>query len=179
MRIFFLKYKKIIIFELIVFCIAIIFQFLFIKENTDQNVGCAYFECDVVSSTIHQEILLSGYSAYSYSFKFPDLEQFNISGMSADVDGDGKNEEILNICESWSSHCPQYGVIVKDGRVVFSTEHVGISRIKPAEHGGFYVEWIDLDHQMPSLCCPTGHNSTRFEARNGDFVVVEEKEYIY
>jgi hypothetical protein len=152
---------------------------LFVSKNTDQNAECAYFECGVVSSSTHQEVLLGGYSTSSYLFEFPDLERFSISGTSADIDGDGKNEGILNICENWSSHCPQYGVIVKDGRVVFSTESVGISRIKPAEHGGFYVEWIDLDRQMPSLCCPTGHNSTRFEVGSGVFVPTQETEVFY
>jgi hypothetical protein len=151
------------------------------KENKsfDQDVGCAYFECEIASSTTHTSILLSEYSTSSYVFDSPKAERFDISGIESDIDNDGEEEQILNICENGSNHCPQYGVIVKGGRVVFSTENVGISRIKPAESGGFYVEWIDLDRQMPSFCCPTGHNSTKFEVRNDVFFPMEEIENFY
>ncbi|MEW6616847.1 MAG: hypothetical protein AB1333_00235 [Patescibacteria group bacterium] len=181
MKNFFIEHKKIIIFEFVIFCIAIAFQLFFVKENKllDQNIGCAYFECEIVSSTIHASILLSGYSTSSYVFNFPKAEQFDVNGIEADIDSDGEREQILNICENGSNHCPQYGVIVKSGRVIFSTENVGISRIKPADNGGFYVEWIDLDRQMPSFCCPTGHNSTKFEIGSGVFMPIQEIEVFY
>lgn len=98
----------------------------------------------------------------------------------ADVDSDGEKEELLTLCSLGANHCSSRSEIIKDGKVIFSTDlganGIGIT---PAIDG-FYVEWtaddsyIDENGDIVGLCCLVNHHKTLFQFQDGKFKPVKQ-----
>jgi hypothetical protein len=99
-----------------------------------------------------------------------------------DVDSDGVDEDIVFVCGIGGNHCPHYVQIIKDNKVIFTTDGggIGISLSPVDSKNGFYLDWRnDDDWANTGFCCARGYVRTRFVYKDDKFIPVLEQKVYY
>jgi hypothetical protein len=92
----------------------------------------------------------------------------------ADVDKDGKNETIVSISTTGANVIGQWDVIIKGGKIIFSTGSDTFSTLIPAKNGnGFFMKWDDNFKKRD------GYTTTRFIYDGEKFVPIYEQQTRY
>lgn len=98
-----------------------------------------------------------------------------------DVDADGSEETIIGICGDGGNHCPHKIIIVKEGKIIFSTWGSMSTKemISSDTPNGFFIKWANDEQENQGFSSPSGYMKTRFVYEDGKFVPVYEQEILY
>ncbi len=98
-----------------------------------------------------------------------------------DINGDGENESIIELCGIGGNHCPHKIVIIKDDSIIFKYQGARPLGIKPSEdNNGFYISWASAESLLDNgWCCPAWETKTKFVFTNNKFIPVSEEKIYY
>ena len=100
-----------------------------------------------------------------------------------DTDKDNIKESIVGTCGLFGNGCPHSNLIVKDNKIIFSTDEANI--IEAKDGNGFYLQWVPYtsDINKPQWDngrgVPAGYMLTRFIMKDGKFIPIYEQEVLY
>lgn len=100
-----------------------------------------------------------------------------------DIDKDNIKESIVGTCGLFGNGCPHSNLIVKNNKIIFSTNEANI--IETKDGNGFYLQWVPYtsDINKPQWNngrgVPAGYMLTRFVMKDGNFVPIYEQEVLY
>lgn len=141
--------------------------------KTDKEIHTANPEDDFMGSSKQKSIDQYGDLARRFVGKAGDGWLMHIDNV-IDLDNDGKKETMITLTEMGANVIGAKSIIIKDEKIIFSTEAESFSGITPAKNGnGFYITWDDNYKQRD------GHSITRFIHNGEKFVPVYEQQIRY